>query len=100
MNEKFDSFWARLSKAARKRHVPLPTGSETNRLADDVLRGLRSVVPNPEIWWTPLARRVALVALVLALVSITLIRQKPTPIWMGPDRLSAAFLAHELPTNL
>ncbi|MEM9015814.1 MAG: hypothetical protein AAGC68_02285 [Verrucomicrobiota bacterium] len=100
MNEKFQPFWQRLTKSAGRWKAPEPTAEEIQRLADDVLRGLRQLAPDPTIWWTPLARRVALVAVVVAFLICGFQREPDPRTMIKPDSLAAAFLAHGLQAPL
>lgn len=98
MNERFQFFWERLSRSARQWNAPEPTRPETRFLADNVLRELRHIVPDPAIWWTHLARRAAMVALAVALLALGFLRDAPEPALANPGQLAAAFLSHELQT--
>lgn len=96
MNESFQSFLNRLTRSARSWQAPSPTEQETQHLADEILRRLRQMAPVPGIWWSPLAKRAALFALVATVVGIGLQRTGSSPPAMGSNSIAAAFLSHGL----
>lgn len=54
------------------------------------------MIPNRGIWWSPMARRVALASLVVAVLSLGLSSRNPGTTPTGPNQIAAAFLTHEL----